>query len=164
MTNLYILDERIMPHTSTSTTEFTLGNVTKRFVLAGNAVFTATSVTGAHYTFKVKRVDPREGSYYKTAAYFVSLLTGSSNMSDFTYMGQLAPNTGEVRLTKKSNYTKDSTPFKVVNYVFGLLWREMPLPAGYDLQHEGKCGRCGRRLTHPESITSGIGPECSGKI
>jgi hypothetical protein len=27
--------------------------------------------------------------------------------------------------------------------------------------HEGKCGRCGRLLTVPSSIESGIGPECS---
>jgi len=27
--------------------------------------------------------------------------------------------------------------------------------------HEGRCGRCARRLTVPESIINGIGPECA---
>jgi hypothetical protein len=34
------------------------------------------------------------------------------------------------------------------------------LPEGYKIQHEGKCCRCGRTLTTPESIERGIGPEC----
>jgi predicted metal-dependent hydrolase len=32
---------------------------------------------------------------------------------------------------------------------------------GFNVHHEGKCGRCGRLLTVPSSIESGIGPECS---
>ena len=34
---------------------------------------------------------------------------------------------------------------------------------GFEFWHEGKCGRCGRKLTVPESIEAGIGPECAGK-
>jgi hypothetical protein len=30
--------------------------------------------------------------------------------------------------------------------------------------HEGRCGACGRRLTTPESISSGLGPVCAGRI
>ncbi|MGQ4872128.1 MAG: DUF6011 domain-containing protein, partial [Candidatus Thorarchaeota archaeon] len=32
------------------------------------------------------------------------------------------------------------------------------LPEKVRIWHEGKCGRCGRRLTVPESIESGYGP------
>ena len=40
--------------------------------------------------------------------------------------------------------------------------------AGKDLNnlevyHEGTCCRCGRSLTDPQSITTGIGPVCSGR-
>lgn len=28
----------------------------------------------------------------------------------------------------------------------------------------GRCGRCGRRLTDPESIRRGIGPECAALV
>ena len=27
--------------------------------------------------------------------------------------------------------------------------------------HSGKCGKCGKKLTTPESIKSGLGPYCS---
>jgi hypothetical protein len=38
-------------------------------------------------------------------------------------------------------------------------------PAEVDLEvwHEGRCGACGRRLTVPESIERGLGPECYGR-
>tara|TARA_R110000851_G_scaffold268071_2_gene420720 strand:+ start:43559 stop:44137 length:579 start_codon:yes stop_codon:yes gene_type:complete len=35
---------------------------------------------------------------------------------------------------------------------------------GYTLLLEGKCVRCNRSLTHPESIRLGIGPECRTKL
>jgi hypothetical protein len=34
------------------------------------------------------------------------------------------------------------------------------LPDFIEVWHEGKCGKCGRTLTVPSSIESGIGPEC----
>ena len=30
--------------------------------------------------------------------------------------------------------------------------------------HVGKCGKCGKKLTTPESILTGLGPTCSNKI
>ena len=33
-----------------------------------------------------------------------------------------------------------------------------------EIWHEGRCGRCGRKLTVPSSIESGIGPECASKL
>jgi len=35
---------------------------------------------------------------------------------------------------------------------------------GYTLLLEGRCVRCNRKLTHPESIRLGIGPECRTKV
>lgn len=41
---------------------------------------------------------------------------------------------------------------------------EVQLPKGrYTLQLEKACVRCNRTLTHPESVESGVGPECSGR-
>lgn len=36
------------------------------------------------------------------------------------------------------------------------------IPPSLEVWHEGRCGRCGRALTVPESIASGIGPVCEG--
>ena len=33
-----------------------------------------------------------------------------------------------------------------------------------EVWHEGRCGRCNRALTVPESIASGIGPECAKHV
>ncbi len=50
---------------------------------------------------------------------------------------------------------------------FSWAWRKMlrnELPDQLEIWHEGRCGRCNRKLTVPESVASGFGPECIGKI
>jgi hypothetical protein len=32
--------------------------------------------------------------------------------------------------------------------------------SGWDVKHCGYCGKCGRVLTEPESLESGLGPIC----
>lgn len=125
----------------------------KRFFTLGNATFTVSNATGTHYTYKVSRPD-------EDKPYFVGLLTGPDNEASYTYMGLLDPNTLQVRLTKASKYNLQSTPYRVINWALGKVAHGTPLPSGYAIQHEGKCGRCGRKLTTPESIERGIGPEC----
>jgi len=53
--------------------------------------------------------------------------------------------------------------------VFDWLWAfylcpVKPLPAQVQFWHEGRCGRCNRRLTVPESITLGFGPDCAAEL
>lgn len=134
------------------------------FVTAGNATFTVRQPASApgnpHYTFRVRK---KEANPPYPEAYFVSLLTGPDNDSAYTYLGVLNPQTGEVRLTKKSAYAEDSYPVRLLRRVLACLLAGKGLAitaAGYDVMHEGKCGRCGRTLTVPESLDNGIGPEC----
>jgi uncharacterized metal-binding protein YceD (DUF177 family) len=51
---------------------------------------------------------------------------------------------------------------------FDWFWRNLSrgvsLEGHVDVDHMGKCGRCGRPLTVPESVRSGFGPECIGKL
>jgi hypothetical protein len=138
--------------------------ITKDFVLGGRAIFTVSNPTGERYTFKVTRKDPEEGSRYTTPTFFVSLLTGADNESDYTYMGILSWATGEVKLTRASRYTDKTTAVLVVRWAMAKLWQAQALPAGYAVHHEGRCGRCGRLLTVPESIVSGFGPDCSERM
>ena len=125
--------------------------LTKQFFTAGKAVFTVANPEGKHYTYKIRKSKDGE-------KFFVSLLTGPQNTSDYTYMGVLE--NGSIRLTMASTYKEDSLPVKVVRWALSLVWRDMPFPNGYSLHHEGKCCRCGRPLTVPESIESGIGRKC----
>ena len=51
---------------------------------------------------------------------------------------------------------------------FAWLWRRITsntaLPPKAEVWHEGSCGRCGRKLTVPESIENGLGPVCAGLV
>lgn len=135
--------------------------ITPEFVTAGNAIFTVHNDKGDHYTFKVRS---KSHDHYGTT-WFVNLLTGPDNESDYTYVGILDKDSGSVRLTKKSKLTDDSKPVKVIRWALKLLWAKKPLPAGYGIHGEGRCGRCGRTLTHPDGISPeghrfGFGPHC----
>jgi hypothetical protein len=52
--------------------------------------------------------------------------------------------------------------------VFARLWRAIPTmkewPPKTAVWHEGVCGRCGAKLTNPDSIKQGLGPICLGKV
>jgi Family of unknown function (DUF6011) len=127
------------------------------FVLAGHAIFTAeNTLTGGRFTFKVMKAEPNPK--FPGDAWFVSVLTGSNNTQDYTYLGMIR--NGEFRLTAKSRYGADTPSVKAFTFIWHYLDR---LPAALTLWHEGRCGCCGRVLTVPESIASGIGPVCAEK-
>jgi len=94
--------------------------------------------------------------------FFGALLTGSDNEHNYTYMGLV--NGEAVRVTKASKYAQDSKPVAVLAWALAVVNGKRNLPEGYAIRHEGRCGRCGRTLTVPESIDSGLGPECAGRV
>jgi hypothetical protein len=127
-----------------------------RFILAGNATFTLVSgKTGTRFTYKVRAND--EGDVH-----FVSLLTGPANTDDFTYMGIIRNN--EFRRTAKSRVGETAPSFIAFQWFWAYMVQKGRLPVLVGLWHEGRCGRCGRVLTVPESIETGLGPECSSKM
>lgn len=142
-----------------------------RFLLAGNAYFTLKSLkTQTRYTYRVSIADCNECkkamhsctcAVKKPWLYFVALLTGSDNNSDYSYLGVIRG--AGFALTKKSKMKIDSAPVVAFNYAYNNL-KKAHIPALLEFWHEGRCGRCGRRLTVPESIAAGIGPECAGKL
>jgi hypothetical protein len=143
---------------------------TKAFILAGNAVFTISNGKPApdarDYTYKVtkKELDSWDGRNptTKKSVYFVALLTGSDNEHDYKYLGVLDPDNGRVRPTAKSVFLPTSGPYIAIAWALSFIWAGKALPGGARLQHVGRCGKCNRALTVPESIDSGLGPECSG--
>ena len=131
----------------------------KSFFLGGHATFTIQSEkTGDHRTFKLKRTEPTPR--FPTPALFASTLTGQDNENSYAYIGMVKEETGELRLTRKSRRTDDSTDVKVLRFLLKHIWSDMMLPNA-TVRHSGHCGRCGKTLTVPESLTSGIGPECA---
>jgi len=147
--------------------------LSKSFVTAGNATFTievphdwaAAHGSKPHYTFKVRKKEDRSNP--GRFVWFASILSGPDNVSNYKYVGLLNADTGIVRTTAKSAMPADSLPIRLLNRSLALVWSGNTGPmesAGFKLHHEGKCGRCGRKLTVPESIETGLGPECAGRI
>lgn len=131
----------------------------KTFALAGNAILTLESLrTGAHFTYKIRESKPAEGSTAsKAPVHFVSLLNGPDNTNDFMYIGLIKPS-GEFTLTAKSRAGANAASVVAFKYFWSL--QGEAFPAQLVVHHENRCGRCNRTLTVPESITSGLGPEC----
>lgn len=124
------------------------------FALAGNARFTVVSNrTGTRFTFRVRQT--QEGN-----PWFVSVLTGGDNTSDYTYLGTLFQD-GAYRHGRKSTISATAPSAKAADWFFNKALRDPEAMAQCTVYHEGRCGRCGRVLTVPSSIASGIGPECA---
>lgn len=119
------------------------------YILAGNATVTVKSLsTGTRFTYKVTKAGP--------TVYFVGVLSGPDNEVDYSYIGIVRR--GVFTLTRKSRAGMSAASVRA----FAWLSRNWEDDRA-EVWHEGRCGRCGRTLTVPESIKSGIGPVCEEK-
>jgi hypothetical protein len=120
------------------------------FLQGGNA--TATFVgQSSRYTYKVRKAD-------KGDMYFVSLLVGANNESDYLYIGCINDQRGFFQ-TAKSNH-KGLAPALAFGFIYSRLLNGV-IDSRTEIWHEGRCCKCGRKLTTPESIERGMGAECS---
>lgn len=138
------------------------------FFFAGYAKFTLVSKkTGERKTFQVKHAPARAGDRNQSELWFVSLLIGPENTSDFRYVccvfkGQ----DGQLR-AKLNKERWGSEAFAAI--VWLLAWfnaRTADTSKFFEqveFWHAGECARCGRELTDPESIQRGLGPVCAEK-
>lgn len=131
----------------------------KRFALAGRSKFTLESPTGTRFTFRMTK-SPEEAE--RPPVWFVSVLCGPDNDDDYRYIGIVGAD-DVWRFGRKAKVSRDA--LSVVSFAWA--WPRIAALgslAGAKFWHEGKCGRCGRTLTVPESIASGLGPLCLSKI
>lgn len=135
--------------------ELTRGNLApefrRKYIFGGNATFTVVSIpTNSRFTYKVKKSDGER------PVFFVSVLIGPDNWTNYKYAGLLNPETLEFRSTTNSKISFNAPS------VFALRWMLNHIESDqFELWHEGRCGVCGKKLTVPESIASGIGPICA---
>lgn len=124
------------------------------FMVAGNSTVTLKSTkTRKHFTYKLKKAKDK-------AILFVSTLYGD-NTSEYMYIGCIFGDTG-LKTTKASKCSSDADSFKAFQWAWDNI-KNMKIPAGLEVWHEGRCGKCGRKLTTPESIACGLGPVCRSK-
>ena len=125
------------------------------YALAGNATITLLSGnTDRHFTYKIKKAKDKENLY------FVDLLSGPDNDSDYQYIGCYYSDTEYFHAAKP---WKDRpiiawpSSLRAIHFFFKRLY---DIPDNLHVYHEGRCGKCGKKLTTPESIERGLGPEC----
>ena len=125
-----------------------------KFITAGDAIFTLQGREN-RFTFRVtvKDGDPNTS--------FVSLLTGPENTRDYKCIARLL---GPDRALVPNRATSlQSLSWQAFAWTYERLKRGLAITP-VRMYHAGRCGRCGRTLTTPESITAGYGPECITKI
>lgn len=119
-----------------------------------SAVFTLVSkVTGTRFTFRIRCPKDANGSGIR----FVDVLTGPENTSDFSWLGMITAQRGFVH-GRKSRISPEAPSAKA----FAWFWRNVGSES-VEMWHTGRCGRCGRELTVPESVATGIGPVCASR-
>ena len=138
------------------------------YIRGGNATVTLTSAkTGNHYTFKITKpsVETEAGGKkrdHDADIFFVSGLHGNPDAhDDWHFVGYFFAYGDVLRQSKKAFLAR--TPITAGFAAFAWALKHLvagSIPSALTLQHEGSCCRCGRTLTHPESLARGIGPEC----
>ena len=125
------------------------------FVLAGRAKFTIVDTkTKERCRYRVNT--PKNatspvwfGSVYDNSKYKYSIMKGG-------------PRNFPAGFTAKSLVGFNDLRAKYLMALFRKIETNVELPSHIEVWHEGYCGKCGRKLTRPESMKIGLGPECSG--
>jgi len=142
----------------------------RHFVLAGRALFTIVSKrTSERRTFRIRAGSPTAA--YPRPGHFVDVLAGPDNERDYRYVGFMHEgDDGALRFKSRAETTESAD--QIFQWFLGALnsahgvgpgARGIAFTAQAEFWHAGRCGRCGRTLTTPESVASGIGPVCEGR-
>lgn len=133
-----------------SAAQLSAANV-KTFALAGNARLTLVSLaSGTRYTYRIRKT--QDGG-----AWFVGVLTGSDNESDYAGLGMIKADA--FRTYGKASVAPSAPSFVAFAWAWAHL-KEGRIPPTLAVYHEGRCGKCALPLTDPVSIESGLGPTC----
>jgi len=136
------------------------------FILAGNSTFTVVNEKSERLTYKVTAPSLKNGTTkrdYAANVRFVSVMTGPDNEKSYTFIGTIFINDKVFRYSPKSKLNRDALSVEAFDFIFYQIAHE-GLEERLTFHHEGKCARCGRKLTVPESIKSGFGPECESIV
>ena len=132
----------------------------RSFITAGNALFTIVSKgTGARKTFLLEQAPLKPG--YEKPGYLAKILAGPDNTRDYRYVGFVYHGRdGRLRIKPgRSNGDAAVALDWFLGFVStGTMDRFEKIA---EFWHAGRCGRCGRLLTTPESVASGLGPVCA---
>jgi hypothetical protein len=137
-------------------------NEVKEFVFAGRAVFTIVNTeTSNRLTFRFAK--PKDRREDDAAPIFAQVMSGPDNTRSYTFVGTIFDSYDDSKISFKHSYKSrlahDSVASKTIAWIVEHL-KNNKLPDGVEFWHEGRCGRCAKLLTVPESIENGLGPIC----
>jgi hypothetical protein len=145
-----------------------------------NGTYTVSHPTHGHFTVKLYTAKPGSALEGKR---ILALLIGPDNTRD--WCGVAFWNDGPHTVHVWSRFATPERRYHIDGFTWGEhwnanekklgIWSDLAVRGateerhghwygnGYRMQLEGRCVVCNRKLTHPESITLGIGPECGGR-
>lgn len=126
------------------------------YITAGKAIFTIKNLlTENRFTYMAQRAKKIKTTFW------IKVLRYPDNEDDnsYAYIGNFSLKKG-FTYSGKSPISSEAISVRAADFYFTRLLKDA-LPPNIVTYHEGRCGRCGKRLTVPESIESGFGPECS---
>lgn len=126
------------------------------FLKSRKPMFTIKSlVTGNHFSYQLKHPKRQGGDHLLTMSYIFSHPISGGHRKYLGYVNW----EGEQVSAGMSGDDRDPA-FIALAWYLRYLWSLKIAPHSAQLIHSGKCGRCGRELTDPRSIETGLGPEC----
>lgn len=132
------------------------------YMLAGKSEFILhSSKTNQDFTYRLTRKtskDSKEGD--NKYIYFLNVKMGHQ----WVYAGVLwfDLENGNYRFAKGQKGQIDASDINIRSLLFVMNKLQInQIPMYCSVFHTGKCGLCGKKLTTPESILTGLGPSCS---
>lgn len=120
-----------------------------------NGIVTMLSkATGNHRTFKIWR-QPADSKFFPGER-LVGMLNGSDNTNDYQAFGMIGAE-GTINLWRKHQGGK------FFEWAKACLQSPEKFLHQVEFNFEGRCRKCNRPLTCPQSVKEGIGPICSGR-
>lgn len=134
------------------------------YLLAGKGLVTLLNrETEGRHTYQITAPGETADERLGAQILWVSVLTGPENTADYTYIGIVVRKSGQFRLTKGSKLPKSDPR------VAGFDWlcrnaRRMDNYPHVEVRHHNHCGNCGRLLTVPQSVDTGLGKICAKRL
>lgn len=128
------------------------GEHIREYIYGGKGIVTLLSPTGVHHTYMFAR--PRNQDVFPDDVVFVYAVHDKQKLF---YVGMIE--SGRFRITRNSRFDWHTDIVKGANYIVRMA-NDPSMNTPMILYHEGMCACCGRQLTNPKSIESGIGPKC----
>ena len=115
--------------------------------------------TGNHRTIRIKT--QKADANFAPGERIAYLLNGHNNENDYLPFAFVKPN-GRVIVWHKHRGTPGN-PSQYDKLAVMIAYPDHYQELGIVYHFAAKCRRCNRKLTTPESISSGIGPVCEGR-